>query len=98
MVCEDWPGRNRHKFPENRDHPKAGVPVELGLRTCVVEDQHGFILHHQVMRKLTDDAIAVSIIEDTKQRFDALHSVSMDKGFHSAANQAELNKVVNVTS
>jgi IS5 family transposase len=75
---------------------KAGVPVELGLRTCVVEDQHRFILHHQVMRMLTDDAIAVSIIEDTKQRFDALHSVSMDKGFHSAANQAELSKVVNV--
>jgi IS5 family transposase len=28
---------------------KAGVPVELGLRACIVEDQHRFILHHQVM-------------------------------------------------
>ena len=33
---------------------KAGVPVELGLRVCVVEDQHRFILHHQVMEKATD--------------------------------------------
>jgi IS5 family transposase len=24
---------------------KAGVPVELGLKVCVVECQHGFILH-----------------------------------------------------
>jgi hypothetical protein len=30
---------------------KAGVPVELGLRVCIVEDQFGFILHHQVMEK-----------------------------------------------
>src|SRR6266568_7622829 len=30
---------------------KAGVPVELGLRVCVMEDQHRFILHHQVMEK-----------------------------------------------
>ena len=24
---------------------KAGVPVELGLRVCIMEDSHGFILH-----------------------------------------------------
>jgi hypothetical protein len=75
---------------------KAGVPVELGLRTCVVEDQHGFILHHQVMQQLTDDEIAVSIIDETKERFDALRSVSMDKGFHSPANQAALKEIVEV--
>jgi hypothetical protein len=28
---------------------KAGVPVELGLRVCILEDQNGFILHHRVM-------------------------------------------------
>jgi len=26
---------------------KAGVPVELGVRVCVLEDQHQFILHHR---------------------------------------------------
>lgn len=42
--------------------------MELGLRVCVVEDQHGFILHHQVMEKTTDDRIAVSIVQETKAR------------------------------
>ena len=75
---------------------KAGVPVELGLRVCVVEDQHRFILHHQVMEKITDDVIAVSIVEQTKQRCDTLRSVSMDKGFHSQDNQAKLDELVDV--
>ena len=75
---------------------KAGVAMELGLRTCVVEDQHRFILHHQVMEKTTDDAIAVHIVEKTKQRFEALRSVSMDKGFHSVDNQTQLRKIVDV--
>ena len=75
---------------------KAGVPVELGLRVCVVEDQHRFILNHLVMQGTTDDAIAVSIVEETKQRFDNLHSVSMDKGFHSKDNQDKLKELVNV--
>ncbi len=33
---------------------KAGVPVELGLKVCILEDQHQFILHHQVMQSQTD--------------------------------------------
>ena len=36
---------------------KAGVPVELGLRVCIMEDQHQFILHHKVMEKETDDKV-----------------------------------------
>jgi hypothetical protein len=75
---------------------KAGVPVELGLRVCVVEDQHRFILNHLVMEGTTDDAVAVPIIEDTKTRFDNLHSISMDKGFHSKDNQVKLKEIVNV--
>jgi DNA-binding FrmR family transcriptional regulator len=75
---------------------KAGVPVELGLRVCVVEDQHRFILNHQVMEGTTDDAVAVSIVEETKQRFGDLHSASMDKGFHSKDNQAKLKEIVDV--
>ena len=42
---------------------KAGVPVELGLKVCVVEDQHRFILHHHVMVKATDDQVAVLVTE-----------------------------------
>lgn len=73
---------------------KAGVPVELGLRTCIVEDQHRFILHHLVMEKTTDDAIAVSIVEETKQRFSSVHSISMDKGFHSKDKRDRLEEIV----
>ena len=73
---------------------KAGVPVELGLRVCVVEDNHGFILHHQVMEKTTDDKIAVSIVQETKERFPDLSSVSFDKGFHSPQNQVDLADIL----
>lgn len=69
---------------------KAGVPVELGLRVCVMEDQHRFILHHQVMEKQTDDQLAVPMVKETKQRFADLETCSFDKGFHSPANQQEL--------
>jgi IS5 family transposase len=69
---------------------KAGVPVELGVKVCILEDQHQFILHHHVMEKQTDDQIAVSIIAEAKKRFPKLNTCSFDKGFHSPANQAEL--------
>ncbi|MDZ7752699.1 MAG: ISNCY family transposase [Gammaproteobacteria bacterium] len=69
---------------------KAGVPVELGLRVCVMEDSDRFILHHQVMQMCTDDQVAVPMVEETKERFAPLRAVSMDKGFHSPANQAAL--------
>jgi transposase, IS5 family len=71
---------------------KAGVPVELGLRVCVVEDSYRFILHHQVMEKTTDDQIAVSIVKESQSRFPALNTISMDKGFHSPNNQIQLKE------
>jgi transposase, IS5 family len=71
---------------------KAGVPVELGLKVCVLEDQHGFILHHRVMEHETDDKVAVPMIEDCKNKFSDLTSCSFDKGFHSPANQKDLQK------
>lgn len=69
---------------------KAGVPVELGLRVCVMEDQDRFILHHRVMVKSTDDQVAFAMVGETKQKFPTLRAVSMDKGFHSPANQEVL--------
>ncbi len=69
---------------------KAGVPVELGLRVCIMEDQHRFILHHRVMAKITDDKVAFAMVGETKQKFPTLRAVSMDKGFHSPAKQAVL--------
>ena len=69
---------------------KAGVPVELGLRVCVLEDQFGFILHHRVMEHETDEQVALPMVEQTQKYFPKLNSCSFDKGFHSPANQKDL--------
>jgi IS5 family transposase len=73
---------------------KAGVPVELGLRVAVVEDQYRFILTHEVMQKTTDDQIAVSLVEAAVAGFPNISSASFDKGFHSPANQIALAALV----
>jgi hypothetical protein len=69
---------------------KAGVPVELGMRMCIMEDTHGFILHHKVMQKETDDKIAVEMVKATKNNFPSFNGCSFDKGFHSLDNQRDL--------
>ena len=71
---------------------KAGVPVELGVKVCILEDQHQFILHHQVMQKKTDDQVAVSMVGEAKMRFPSLNACSFDKGFHSPENQIALKE------
>ena len=73
---------------------KAGVPVELGVRVCIVEDQHRFILHHSVMEQATDDQIAVQMVREAQARFSGVYSMSFDKGFHSPANQAALREML----
>lgn len=73
---------------------KAGVPVELGLRVCILEDQHQFILHHKVMEQETDDAVTVEMVEQSQKRFQQLAVVSFDKGFHSPQNQKELKEML----
>jgi len=77
---------------------KAGVPVELGLRVCVMEDQYQFILHHEVMEKQTDDQLAIPMVQKSKQRFPDLKITSFDKGFHSPENQKFLNEVLDVVA
>ena len=73
---------------------KAGVPVELGLRVCVLEDQMGFILHHQVMEQQTDDKVAVEMIEMAQIYHPQLRACSFDKGFHSQDNQKKLSALL----
>ena len=73
---------------------KAGVPQELGLKVCILEDQYGFITHHRVMQKQTDDQIAVPIINETKELFPNLSGCSFDKGFYSPGNVKELNELL----
>ena len=73
---------------------KAGVPVELGLRVCIMEDQYQFILHHRVMKNETDDKIAIAMVEETIRRFPDFKSSSFDKGFWTPLNQKILQGIL----
>lgn len=77
---------------------KAGVPFELGIRVCIMEDQHQFILHHMVMDKQTDVDVAVLMTTETQKDFPELKSVSFDKGFHSPENQNELREILDTVA
>lgn len=73
---------------------KAGVPVELGLKVAIVEDQYRFILNHGVLQQAEDVESAVWLVQDTQDKYGTLESASLDKGFHSSENQKDLQKIV----
>lgn len=75
---------------------KAGVPVELGVKVCILEDQYQFILHHQVMQQQTDDQVTVEMVTQAKKRFAKLNACSFDKGFHTKDNQVELKVLLDL--
>jgi IS5 family transposase len=62
------------------------------VKVCILEDQHQFILHHQVMQNQTDDSVTLDMVAQSKKRFPQLNACSFDKGFHSPANQAALKE------
>jgi transposase, IS5 family len=73
---------------------KAGVPQELGLSVCVLKDQYGFILYHQVLEQQTDDKVAVEMTQEAKDRFPNLAGCSFDKGFYSPGNKSQLVNIL----
>lgn len=73
---------------------KLGVPVELGVKVCIMEDKHQFILHHEIMYNQTDDKVAVPMAKETKQKFPNLYSASYDRGFYSKNNFEQLSKIL----
>ena len=73
---------------------KAGVPVELGVKVCILEDQYQFILHHQVMQSQTDDQVTMPMVTQAQKRFPNLNACSFDKGFHSKDNQIALKEIL----
>jgi hypothetical protein len=73
---------------------KAGVPVELGLRVCILEDQYRFILHHHVMEQQTDDQVAIFMVKESKMRYPELNQCSFDQGFHTPENQLKLRELL----
>lgn len=75
---------------------KAGVPQELGLRVCILEDQYGLILHHHVMEKQTDDKVTVSMVNAAQSKFPNLRGCSFDKGFYSPSNKKVLRDKLDI--
>lgn len=73
---------------------KQGIPVELGLKVCILSDQYNFILHHRVMQKETDNQIAVPMVKETQKKFSDFNSCSFDKGFYSPSNQENLSNIL----
>jgi len=71
---------------------KAGVPVELGVRTAILEDQFGFILHARVMAGEVDPQVPVWIIREAQILYPQLHACSFDKGFYTPDNLAALEQ------
>lgn len=75
---------------------KAGVPQQLGLRICIIEDQFKFILLSRVMQKETDEKVAVPMIKQAKAKYPQLKSCSFDKGFYSPSNRAALGAILDL--
>lgn len=73
---------------------KAGVPVELGVKLAVVQDQHQFILHHHVMQDQQDVHIAKELVSAVEEKYGTIDSMSLDRGFWSAENEAALKERV----
>ena len=73
---------------------KSGVPVELGVKLAVVQDQHQFILHHHVMQQQQDVDIAQDLIRAVEEKYGKIDSISLDRGFWSVENEAALKERV----
>jgi hypothetical protein len=73
---------------------KAGGKIELGVKVCIIEDQHQFILHHRVMQNESDSDIAELIVKQCQEKFPNFRSCSFDKGFDSKENQIKLSLIL----
>ncbi len=77
---------------------KAGVPVELGVPVCILEDQDQFILHHEILWKGSGVDVAVPMVAATQARFSDLRMVSFDKGFHGTDNRRRLDEMLELNA
>ena len=73
---------------------KAGRPEEFGVPVCIMEDQYKIIFHHEIMWDSSDVNVAVPMVEITKEMFPDFCAVSFDRGFHSPANRARFDKML----
>ena len=73
---------------------KAGIAQELGVRVCIVQSEHGFILHHRIMEHESEKDVALPIVKETKRLYKGFSGCSFDKGFHSPENQKDLKTIL----
>jgi hypothetical protein len=75
---------------------KAGEPNQYGRLVFVCEDTLGFISHHYVMpRDVQDQDVAVEQTRVLQERLqNRVEEISLDRGFHSPANQTQLAEIV----
>jgi hypothetical protein len=75
---------------------KAGEPIQFGRLVIVYEDAAGFITHHYVLPRDSEDRDVV--VEQTRilqERLDGkIEDASFDRGFHSPENQEALAEIV----
>jgi IS5 family transposase len=75
---------------------KAGEPIQFGRLVMVYEDAAGFITHHHVLPRDSEDRDI--IVEQTRILQNRLNGkiedASFDRGFHSPENQEELAKII----
>ena len=55
--------------------------MELEVPVCVIEDQHPFILGHQIIWEGGDRDVIVPCIHSLQQLYPTLKSLSLDQGF-----------------
>lgn len=74
---------------------KAGVPVELGHNILVASDRAGFIVHYKVVEGTHDVDLALPLAVRLKIKYgDKLKGLSLDKGFYSGDNKADIGQLV----
>ena len=77
---------------------KAGTPVELGVPVALIEDQHGFVLHHEVLWEGGDVDAAVPLVVAAQKRFPELRACSFDRNFHSPENRVRLDELLDLNA
>ena len=77
---------------------KAGTPFELGVPVALIEDQHRFILHHEVLWDGSDVKAAVPLVVAAQERFPDLRVCSFDRNFHSRDNRVRLDKLLDLNA
>ena len=80
----------------NLSKGKAGCPVEFGLPVCILEDKHGFELHHEVMWQGSDVDLAVPMVAAAQERFPDLRAVSFDRGARNPENRVRLDEMLDL--